>query len=85
MRAAKGTVGLEAGLAPVAGALQGPVAVLDREAASLTPDPGAGAVANQNHLVGLLPLKRVRNVLPPVDQSLLLLLIARDHAQGQDL
>lgn len=85
MKAAKDTVGPEAGLDPVAGALQDPVAVLGPEAASLTPGPGAEAVANHVQLVDLLHLKRARNVLPQVDQSLLLLWIVRDHAQGQDL
>lgn len=85
MKAAKDTVGLEAGLAPVAGVLQDLVAVLGPEAASLTPGPEAEAVANHAQLVDLLPLKRARNVLPQVDQSLLLLWIARDRAQGQDL
>jgi len=52
---------------------------------SLTPGPGAEAVANHVQLVDLLHLKRARNVLPQVDQSLLLLWIVRDRAQGQDL
>lgn len=85
MRAAKDTVGQGAGLAPAVGAHQDLAAVLVPEAASPTPDPGAGAVASLAQLVGLLSLKRARNVLPQVGPNLQLLWIGSNQDQGQDL
>lgn len=81
MKAARDTVGLEAGLAPVAGAHPGLVVVLVPEVASLTAGQGAevvaGAIAatevNLVLLVGLQFLRRASPGPPQVVQNLLLL------------
>lgn len=85
MRAAKDIVGPGAGLGPGAGVPQGLAVVLGPGAANLTPGAGAVAVASRVRLADLQPQKKVRNVLPQVDPSLQLLLIARGRAQGRDL
>lgn len=84
MKAAKDTVGPEAGLVPVAGARPGLAAVLVPEAASLTPGPGVGAVASLVQLVGLQCLRRARNEVLLVDQNLQHLWIGRGLGQGPD-
>lgn len=83
MKAAKGTVGHEAGLVPGPGVPLGLVADLVPGVASLTAGPGAGAGVGASPvlLVGLLCLRRARNMVLQVDLSLQHLWIAR----GPDL
>lgn len=84
MKAAKGTVGHEAGLVPEPGVPLGLVADLVPGVASLTAGPGAGAGAGASPvlLVGLLCLKRARNVVLQVDLSLQHPWIARGPGPG---
>lgn len=84
MKAAKGTVGQEAGLDQGAGVPLGPVADLVPVVASLTAgqEAGAGAGASPVQLVGLLCLRRARNVVLQVDLSLQHLWIARGPGPG---
>ena len=79
-------VGHEAGLVPGAGVPRGLVADLVPGVASLTAGPGAGAGAGAGAspvlLVGLLCLRRARNVVLQVDLSLQHLWIARGPGPG---
>lgn len=83
-------VGHGAGLVPGPGVPLGLVAGLGPGVASLTAGPGAGAGAGASPvlLVGLLCLRRARNVVLQVDLSLQHLWIARgpgpDPGQGPD-
>lgn len=67
MKAAKGTVGPEAGHGLVVEVHPGLVAVPVPAAASLTAGQGVGAVASLDQLVDLQCQRRARNVLLPVD------------------
>lgn len=84
MKAAKGTVGQEAGLDLGPEAPLGLVADLAPGVASLTAGPGAGAAAGASPvlLVGLLCLRRARNVVLQVDLNLQHLWIARGPGPG---
>lgn len=79
-------VGHEAGLVPVLGVPRGLVADLVPGVASLTAGPGAGVGAGASLvlLVGLLCLRRARNVVLQVDLSLQHLWIARGPGPGPD-
>ena len=83
MKAAKGT-GHEVGLVPGPGVPRGLVADLVPGVASLTAGPGVGVVAGASPvlLVGLLCLRRARNVVLQVDLSLQHLWIARGPGPG---
>lgn len=86
MKAAKGTVGHEAGLVPGPGVPLGHEAGLVLGVGSLTAGLGAGAGAGAGAspvlLVGLLHLRRARNVVLQVDLSLQHLWIARGPGPG---
>lgn len=84
MKAAKGTVGQEAGLVHGPGVPLGLVADLGPGVASLTAGPGAGAGAGASPvlLVGHLCLRRARNVVLQVDLNLQHLWIARGPGPG---
>jgi hypothetical protein len=84
LKAAKGTVGQKAGLNLRPGVPLGLVAGLILVLASLIADQEAGARAGASLvlLVGLLCLRRARNVVLQVDQSLQHLRIARGPGLG---
>lgn len=85
MKAAKGTVGPEAGHGLVAEAHPGLVAVPVPAAASLTAGQGVGAVASLDQLVDLQCQRKARNVVLPVDLNPRHLRIGRGLDRDPDL
>lgn len=85
MKAAKDTVGPEAGHGLVAEAPPGLVAVPVPAAASLTAGQGAGAGASLDQLADLQCQKRARNVALPADLSPHRLWIGKGLDRGPDL
>lgn len=85
MKAAKDTVGPEAGHGLVAEARPGLVAVPVPAAASPTAGPGAGAAASLGQSADLQCQKRARNVAPPADPSPHHLWIGKGLGRGPDL